>query len=294
MLAAVLAASQAQAACSLDARATIPLSRAGGLFLVPVEINGTTVRFILDTGAERSVVGLAAAERLHLARDEWVSTDILGTGGRDRRRLGRPDSLSLAGVALRRHTVAEDNSVVVGPIPEAVAGEPVAGLLGQDFLSPFDLDLDGPAATLTLYSVAGCAGRFLPWPGRYTAVPAWRPVRNILAVPVHFGAAELQAELDSGASLSTVTLPGMVQMALPPGGPVTGPVTLRGFGPAQQSGSLRHFASVAVGDLPAAPAQWAVAPLHTLRSIGALLGADWLASRRVWVSWATNQVFVAG
>ena len=279
----------AQAACRVDARATIPITQAGGLLLVPVELNGISVRFILDTGAERTVVGLGAADQLHLARDEWVSTDILGTGGRDRRRLGRPASLALGGIALRRRTVAADNSVVVGPIPDAIAGQPVAGLLGQDFLSPFDLDLDVPGGRLTLYSVSDCAGRFLPWPGAYRAVPAWRPVRNILAVPVHFGATAMAAELDSGADVSTITLPGMVQMGLREGGPLN----IRGFGPGQQAGSVQTFAHVAVGDLPAKQAAWHVAPIQTMRSIGALLGADWLAGQRVWISWATDQVFVA-
>ena len=88
--------------------------------------------------------------------------------------------------------------MVVGPIPETVAGHPVTGLLGADFLSPYDLDLDIPAGRLTLYSVAGCAGRFLPWTGPYAALPAWRPVRNVMTLAMQVGGKTLQAELDSG------------------------------------------------------------------------------------------------
>ena len=216
----VLAAFNAQAAgpCRVQLRTSVALQRAGPLLLAPVAVNGTLVDFVLDTGAERSVIGLQAAAQLHLARDEWVSTDIQGAGGRDRRRLGRPNSLSLGGMALRRHSVAADNSVVVGAIPDSVDGHPVAGLLGQDFLSPFDLDLDAPGGKLSLYEVSGCGGRFLPWSGRYAAIPAGRPVRNMLTLPLRVGGAVLQAELDSGAARTAITLPGMLQLGLPAGG----------------------------------------------------------------------------
>ena len=265
------------------------MSFAGGLVLVPVAINGAVEPFVLDTGAERSVVGLAAADRLRLARDEWVSTDIQGAGGVDRRRLGRPSSLSLGGLALRRRTVAADDSVVVGPIPDTVAGHPVAGLLGADFLSPYDLDLDIPAGRVTLYSVAGCAGRFLPWTEPYAALPAWRPVRNVMTLAMQVGGKALQAELDSGTATTTLTLPGMVQLGLAAGGADR----VRGFGAGSLAVHVQRFPAVQVGSLPAAPADLAVAPVRTLRSVGALLGADWLATRHVWVSWATDQVFVA-
>ena len=284
-----LAAIPAMAACRVERRATVPVTRAGNLLLVPASINGTVMDFVLDTGAERSVIGLAAADRLHLARDEWVSTDIIGAGGRDRRRLGRPQSFSLGGMALRRHTVAADNSVVVGPVQDQVDGHPIAGLLGEDFLSPFDLDLDIGAGKLTLYSVSGCAGRFLPWTEHYTAIAAWRPVRNILMLPMRIGGTTMQAELDSGASVTTLTLPGMVALGLVAGGGDT----VRGFGAGSLAARTQHFPAVQIGDMPAAAADLVVAPIHTLRSVGALLGADWLAKWHVWVSWATDQVFVA-
>ena len=285
----VALAGPAAAACQMTQRATLPLRRVGTGIVVPVTVNGMVADFLLDTGAERTVIGLEAADRLHVARDEWVSTDIQGAGGRDRRRLGRPASLALGNLSLRRHTVAADNSVVIGPIPETVDGTPIAGLLGQDFLSPFDLDLDLSAGTLTLFDVAGCSGHFLPWHGPYQAVAAWRPVRNVLAVPLHVGSLTLEALLDTGALHSVVTLPGMVQLGLAAGGTDL----VHGFGPNSLAAHTQQFSSVGVGALPPAPLEMVVAPIRTLRSIGALLGADWLADRHVWISWATNQLFVA-
>ena len=276
-------------ACRTDLRATVPMTQAGELFLVPVTVNGTTADFVLDTGAERSVIGLQAANALGIARDEWVSTDIRGAGGEDRRRLGRPRALSFGGIALRRRTVAQDHSVVIGPVPDVVAGHKVAGLLGQDYLSLFDLDIDAASGTLKLYDVAGCSGTFLPWPGHAVALAASRPARNILVLPVRVAGQALTAELDTGASSSVIMVPGMVRLGLMPGGSGS----LRGFGTGSAVARAQDF-TMQVGSLPPAQTQMVVSPIRALRSVDMLLGADWVRARRVWISWATNQVFVPG
>ncbi len=277
----------ASAACRVEQRAAVPVQRVAGVILAPVVVNGVTEDFILDTGAERTVIGLQAATRLAVARDEWVSTDILGAGGYDRRRLGRPRSLTLGGFALRRHTVAADNSVVIGPIPETVDGHPIAGLLGQDYLSPFDLDLDVAAGTLKLYDVAGCSGTFVPWPGRVAAIAVMRPVRNILMLPVTVAGHPLLAQFDTGASRSIIMAPGMTKLGLRPGGGDQ----IRGFGNAAPPAYSQSF-SLRVGSAPAAAATLLVAPIHGLASVDMLLGADWVGARRIWISWATNQLFL--
>jgi hypothetical protein len=254
-----------------------------------VTLNGITVDFVLDTGAERTVVALEPADALGIARDEWISTDTQGAGGRDRRRLGRPRALSLGGIALRRHTVAQDNSVVIGPVPDVVDGHKVAGLLGQDYLSLFDLDLDAASGTVKLYGVAGCNGAFLPWPGHPVALPASRPVRNILVLPVRVAGQMLTAELDTGASNTVIMAPGMLLLGLAAGGSDR----VRGFGPGTVVAREQQF-PMQVGSLPPAETKLVVSSFHALRSVDMLLGADWMMTRRVWISWATNQVFVPG
>jgi hypothetical protein len=75
----------------------VPLRIAGNTPLVTVEVNGQPGTFILDTGAQRTVVSPAATRRLGLARDAWVGTTIRGVGGIDRRANADPRSLSLGG-----------------------------------------------------------------------------------------------------------------------------------------------------------------------------------------------------
>jgi hypothetical protein len=114
-----------------------------------------------------------AVHRLDLVRDGWVAATIRCLGGIGRRPNTLPRSLRLGIAALRRRTLTGDTSVTVGPLPVTeIAGRPIAGLLGPDFLSPFDLDIDLPDRRLTLYDVHGCDAWFLPWTTPYAAIPA--------------------------------------------------------------------------------------------------------------------------
>ena len=66
-----------------------------------------------------------------------------------------------------------------------------------------------------------------------------------------------------------------------------------GVGPAPVPMRLHRFAELRVGpDVTRDPALW-VAPVHVVPIVDMLLGADWLAARHVWLSFATRQMFVA-
>jgi hypothetical protein len=285
----------AGAACSVTPRATIPLDLVSGAIIVPVEVNGIAASFILDTGAQRSVVTGEAVRRLSLARDQWVGTTMSGVGGIDRRANADPRSLSLGGVKLVRRTLNHDTSLTVGIIPRTVVGNHVIdGLLGRDFLSVFDLDLDLPARRLTIYSVQDCAGRFLPWTGGYASIPVAFPAEQAIIVTVTLDGTPLRALLDSGSAATLLTAPGMVRMGLQEANLAADPADMiSGLGPHMVPMHLHRFRSLdAGGEALETPAIW-VAPVRLPLFVDMLLGADWLAGRRAWISYATKQVFVA-
>ena len=285
----------ANAACVLDNKATIPLDVTGGAITVPMEVNGITATFILDTGAQRSVVTEASVQRLGLARDQWVGTTMSGVGGIQRRPNANPRSLTLGGVKLVRRTLNHDTSLTVGILPRAHIGSRVIdGLLGRDFLSLFDLDLDVPGRRLTLFQVHDCGGRFLPWSGHYAAAPVTIPAEDAMVVPVTLDGTPLRALLDTGASSSLLAAPGMFRTGLQA-------ANLAGDPADQVSGLGRHlvtmyrhsFRTLRVGaETIDAPVIW-VAPIRLMPITDMLLGADWVAGRRVWISYATRQLFVA-
>ena len=95
-----------------------------------------------------------------------------------------------------------------------LGGYRVDGLLGRDFMSMFDLDLDLPHRALTLYNVRDCTGRFLPWTEDYVSVPVESPADSALWVPVTLDGIHLRGLLDTGASTTVVAAPGMAHLSL--------------------------------------------------------------------------------
>ncbi|HEX3575677.1 MAG TPA: retroviral-like aspartic protease family protein [Rhodopila sp.] len=291
----LLLAPRAQAACILNERTSVALQAAGGTITVPVQVNGITATFILDTGAQRSVVTEQAARRLGLARDQWVGTTMSGVGGIQSRPNADPRSLSLGGVPLVRRTLNHDTSLTVGVLPGARGQDAaIEGLLGRDFLSLFDLDIDVPSRRLTLYQPTGCSGRFLPWSTHYAAIPITLPAEEAIVVPVTLDGRPLRALLDTGASSGLLAAPGMYKLGLDQARMAADPTgQISGLGPRVVTVHRHRFGSLTVGnEIIRAPFIW-VEPVRLTPIVDMLLGADWLAARRVWISFATGQLFVA-
>ena len=129
------------------------------------QVNGIAGTFILDTGAAQTVVTPDAVNHFGLALDEWTATTMRGVGGIERRRNADPRSVELGGVDTASAKPRAGLDIARGDVAAGHGGRPArwTDCLGRDFLSLFDLDLDFPGRTLTLYDVHGCAGRFLPW-----------------------------------------------------------------------------------------------------------------------------------
>jgi hypothetical protein len=285
----------AHAACRVTPQTTVPVELGNGDLLVSVQVNGAPTTFILDTGAERTLMGEDVVRQLGLARDNWVASTVLGIGGYEERPNALPHSLQLGSVTLRRHTLLEDSSVTVGPLPvTTIAGHPIAGLLGRDFLAPFDLDINLPARELTLYDVSGCTTGFLPWHNTYASIPATTPFGAALVIPVSIDSRPLHALIDTGASSSLVAAPGMARLGLTPAVLAHDPGgNGSGIGPTPVFMRRHRFETLSIGpDTTANPTLW-VSAIHVVPIVDMLLGADWLRTRRVWLSFATKQIFVA-
>jgi hypothetical protein len=279
----------AHAACEIQQRAEVPFTAANGHLLIPLTVNGVGARFVLDTGAERSMVTPDAVQRLGLTLDQWVGTTMHGVGGVVSHQNADPRSMTLGGVALQRHTITHDTSLTVGPLP----GLDADGLLGRDFLSVFDLQLDSASHVLTLYDVRGCEGRFLPWHGPYVAIPATMPMTHALVLPIILDGHRLTALVDTGASASMITLPGLIRLGLTPAS-LAGDPNAAAHGVGRQMPEMRRhrFASLQIGSVTQSdPVLW-VASVRVAPIVDALLGADWVMMQsRVWISFATSQLF---
>jgi hypothetical protein len=287
-----LRAGAAWGACAVTERVSVPLEPAGGRLMVTMTLDDQPAHFVLDTGAGRSLITPEAVARLRLRLDDWVDSTVMGVGGYRRHRNADPRSIALGGLALHRRTLTQDTSLTVGILP---GGGVADGLLGRDFLSLYDVMIDPVAGRLALFDVRGCAGRFLPWRGAYTAVPATVPMGQALVFEAQVDGRGMRAMLDTGAYRSLVTAPGMVRLGLTEASVAGDPQDLaHGVGPLTVRMPRHLFASLSVGGDVLRDPSLLVAMIHVLPMVDLILGADWLAGRRVWLSYATKQVFAGG
>lgn len=135
------------------AHAQIPFRLAGPvkpLVMVPAYVNGRGPHaFVLDTGASATVLSPALAAAL---RVETVAAEAMtGAGGMLQATTGRVGTLAVGGATL------QDVSVMVADFLSElgrVAGEPIEGILGYNFLRHFRVTLDYPGGMLWLMRTA--------------------------------------------------------------------------------------------------------------------------------------------
>lgn len=123
----------------------IPFELSGNLVLVQVRVNNSdSLRFILDTGADTSVIDAQRAKALHL----MPQGKIVGNGGAgsSEATFTKGISITLPGVELL------DQTIYALPLESLSAlGRKIDGVLGNDVLDKFVVEIDYAATTISLY-----------------------------------------------------------------------------------------------------------------------------------------------
>ena len=274
--------------CQVKRVATLPVLMEQGAALVPVRIDDSPVLMEVDTGSMTTLIAQNAAARLNLPPDPDRGARLHGTGGVIVTRNALVRKFELGGI------VWPPRSLPTGPLARQFSGLfPVAGLLGASDLARFDVELDVRAGQMTLWSVTGCSGAFLPWSEPYRTVPLTADGTGLLHASVLVNGRPLRALIDWGARTSQITVRaarsvGVTadRLASDPGG--------FGHGIDQTAIALRghRFDSFGVGDETFRDIRISVGALD-LPDAEMLLGMDYARSRRIWLSYATKQMFVA-
>jgi predicted aspartyl protease len=287
----LLCATQSRAAaagepCPAPPRNALAVRLFHGVPLVAVTIDGASAPLILDTGAEETVLTVAAAARLGLKGHYEYPRSLRSVGGGVATGQVRVASLAAGGAAVR------DFIVLVGPLSlPSVAGMQPAGLLGGDFLSRFDVDLDLAEDRLTLYR-SGCAPVRPPWRSAYTTIPANRSIDGRLFFPVTLDGHRLFAFIDTGAQVSTIDTRAARRLGLSEAAIAGGPAaTLRGVSAAKVQAHTHRFAWLQIGGDTVRDPVMIVAPLN-LPDADIVLGLDFLRGRRVWFSYPAHRIFL--
>ena len=114
--------------------AAVPLRElATGHHLVDVTMNGKSATFILDTGANVSVVNDAAARRLGLP-GKGTPAGAFGLGGGMKAQQVTLERLEIAGVAIRRNRIMTSDLAQLVQVLGTVSRGEISGIIGQDVM----------------------------------------------------------------------------------------------------------------------------------------------------------------
>jgi predicted aspartyl protease len=291
-------AGPAAAKCQLQQVAELHVLNDRGSPQVQAQLNGQTVPLILDTGGAQTLLLTSAAKKLHLPltlgpNGMWLE----GVGGRTQLFRTTVDQFSFGGASV--HGLG---MLVAGERPFGDS----AGLLGWDLLSHWDVEFDLAHHAVRLLRPVGCHGdEVVYWSDSYhrAAMLAANATYQHVDLKVSLNGREVDATLDSGASVSTVT-PEIAARAgarveLTPEGGVSG------VGSAAAPGATVTFSAFDVAGEEIRNPRLRVADMfahNTYEETGSilehpeiapemLLGADFLRAHRVLIASDQGQVY---
>lgn len=271
--------------CGVRPRYTLPVVFRGGVPLVDGSIGGKPTSLVLDTGATSIALTESAVRRLDLGTDAKRTVTSQGIGGSVRSIAGNLRDFRIGAIDVPDHQVA------VVPDFGTVAG--IDGLFGELVLSIFEVELNFPRNIVTLYAGRLCPQTVIPpWNFGYSTVNAEASARGRFLIPVELNGRQITALLDTGAANTVVARDTAAALgvtdAMLAGGQQ---VRLQGIGSASPVAAVYRFSSIRVGDETFANPQIFVAP-RAERSFDIILGSNFLASHRVWLSYARKRVYI--
>jgi len=119
--------------------AAVPVQKVDpGHHLIDARINGQSGKFVLDTGANLTVVDASRAERFGLSADGGALaglSGVLSAGAAGSATPTRIDSLKLGPITIRQSRVVVADLGQLLTALSRVSGEEVSGIIGQDVLN---------------------------------------------------------------------------------------------------------------------------------------------------------------
>jgi len=276
--------------CDLTKVAEIPMEVQDNLLVVRVGINDHWVDLVLDTGAERTTISDAAAERLGLRRDLRFITHAMGIGGGTTSADVNIDRLVMGGV----HFTPTPRLAVGTFKLQTVRGLKADGLLGADILSAYEMDIDTSAGKLTLYHSRVCPNAHPPWNEPWVELAGVRVLKDRLLVPFELDNVPGMAILDTGAMRNDLGVNMARRLGLNDQNMAGDQmVQQHGTGPNLAASRLHQFKLLRIGPIARLSPTMAVLPSDF--GVGdALIGEEFLLGRRIWLSVLKNpSVFVS-
>ena len=273
----------------MERAAVLPLTLWQQKLFVPVQVNAVSSLFFIDTGAATTTLSKRLSDQLMLPRDYDHTTDMFGVGGME-------SHLYIAQTkdfAIQAIHIAKQGFPVAEFDQQMADGSPAGGLIGADFLSRFDVDIDVPGRRLSLWHVDGCAEVKPDWSGAsYSAALEIAPSRHI-SVVARLDDASLDLMIDTGAptlvlSTRAAARAGAMPEILGQNRTMIGQgVNARPF-----SAWLHIFRRLDVAGQVFGDVRTIVVAPGRVQTGDGLLGLAFLKRARVWLSYSTARIFL--
>jgi predicted aspartyl protease len=298
-LAATSSAATAASECRMTRVAEWPVRLDRGHLIVDGTLNGKKVGVMLDTGGV-SMIPRSAADRLGLTRHTARGYRAFGMGGESYVESTIVEEFKVGELGRKSWEV-----MVAG---ETDLGKSTDVILGEDVFDKVDLEFDLPHSAVRLFRVENCEGVALGyWAPQGTGQVAIESGPRII-VTVKINGHPVQAELDSGASVSVLDKPVAARLGIGPDSPG---VTFLGKGGGIGANAVDYWIapveSFAIGGEAISDTAMRFADLfrdatYTTRSASRLpqkienmptmlLGADFLRAHRVLVAHSQRKMY---
>lgn len=171
----------------------LAMAHDGGLWGVPISLNGTEKHFLVDTGGVVPQMSAAVADQLKLPVHD-SNMELYAADGSMSHKAARVREFMLG--KLR----AADMDVAISPF------NGVDGILPPAAFPSYDFEMDFASGKLNILSSDHCAGKVIYWPAQaLAAVPI--KIRDMhVTVPVKLDGKDFDAIIDTGATTSTIRL----------------------------------------------------------------------------------------
>jgi tetratricopeptide (TPR) repeat protein len=269
------------AECTLVKLAELPVTMEGLRPVVPVKINGTDARLMVDSGAFYSMLspGSAADFKLRLELPPYALR-VSGIGGSTETWVTTVKDFMLVSIPVHNVQFIVGGNELNG----------AAGVLGQNVLRIADVEYDLAAGAIRLVRPKGCRREMLAYWAKSGPVSVIDIEPTNALFPHTIGTAYLNGTrirvmFDSGADASLLTLHAAERAGVKPDGPGVIPAGFsHGIGERLVQTWIAPFASFKLGDEEIRNTHLRIGDTARAADADMLLGADFFLSHRIYVS----------
>ncbi len=287
ILAALGFATSSRAGCTLGTVAELPVIMEGGQPTVATTINGSSERFVANTGAGFSIIFNRPAQVLHLPHsDPFLQLEVGGLAGAT-----APWATSVKRLGLGGRELPDVSFVVAGH--EAVPG--AIGFLGQNILGATDTEYDLANGVIRLMQPKGCGKADLAYwvkEGPYSVMPLGQaaPGAPQLVGTATINGVRVRVLFQTTDSVSTLSLSAARRIGLKTEGPGVKPAGLvyDGIDPPVNSW-ITPVASIRIGDEEIRNTAIRVSEMRGDADMK--LGLDFFLSHRIFVAKSQDKIY---